>query len=140
MADFNLPVAQADHQTAKFNSLPNFPAIRYWLNLLTCVFILLLLFLSQGFQLVFDPPHDKSLVGGGGGGGESRGRLRASGLDSVFSLHQAINEQREAIYSKTKSRKGRRHGDITAKFSLGRVFHKVELTYPDLVISIYKSK
>ena len=95
--------------------------------------------ITQGFQLVFDPPRDKGLVGGGGGG-ESRGRLRAGGHDSVFSLHAAINEQREAIYSKTKSRRGRRHGDIVAKFSLGRVFHKVELTYPDLVISIYKSK
>ena len=95
--------------------------------------------MSQGFQLVFDPPRDKGLIGGGG---ESRGRLRAGGggHDSVFSLHQAINEQREAIYSKTKFKRGRRHGDIVAKFSLGRVFHKVELTYPDLVISIYKSK
>ena len=27
--DFNLAVAQAVHQTAKFNSLPNFPAIQY---------------------------------------------------------------------------------------------------------------
>lgn len=86
---------------------------------------------------MFDPPRDKSLVGGGGGG-EGRGRLRAGGHDSVFSLHQAIEQQKEAIYSKTKSRRGRR--DIVAKFSLGRVFHKVELAYPDLVISIYKSK
>ena len=29
LADFNLAVAQAICQTAKFNSLPNFPAIRY---------------------------------------------------------------------------------------------------------------
>ena len=29
LADFNLAVAKTDHQTAKFNSLPNFPAIRY---------------------------------------------------------------------------------------------------------------
>ena len=100
--------------------------------------VVLIYIYPQGFQLVFDPPRDKSLVGGGGG--EGRGRLRAGGHDSVFSLHQAITEQREAIYSKTKSRRGRRHGDIVAKFSLGRVFHKVELAYPDLVISIYKSK
>ena len=84
---------------------------------------------------MFDTPCDKSMVGG-----DSRGRMRTGGHDSVFSLHQAIKEQKEAIYSKTKSRRGRRHGDIAARFSLGRVFHKVELAYPDLVISIYKSK
>ena len=28
LADFNLVVAQANCQTAKFNSLPNFPALR----------------------------------------------------------------------------------------------------------------
>ena len=28
LVDFNLAVAQAVHQTAKFNSPPNFPAIR----------------------------------------------------------------------------------------------------------------
>lgn len=74
-------------------------------------------------------------------GGESRTRSsRAGGHDSIFSLNQAIVEQREAIYSKSRSKRGRRHGDIVARFSLGRVFHKVELAYPDLVISIYKSK
>ena len=29
MADFILAVAKIDHQTAKFNSPPNFPAVRY---------------------------------------------------------------------------------------------------------------
>ena len=29
LAHFNLAVAKVDHQTAKFNSPPNFPAIRY---------------------------------------------------------------------------------------------------------------
>ena len=29
LADFNLAGCKLDHQTAKFNSLPNFPAIRY---------------------------------------------------------------------------------------------------------------
>ena len=29
LVDFNLAVAQAHGQTAKFNSLPNFPAIQY---------------------------------------------------------------------------------------------------------------
>ena len=29
LAHFNLAVAKVDHQTAKFNSQPNFPAIRY---------------------------------------------------------------------------------------------------------------
>ena len=31
LADFNLVVAKTDHQTAKFNSPPNFPAIQYTL-------------------------------------------------------------------------------------------------------------
>ena len=30
LADFNLVVAQADHQTAKFKSYPNFLAIEYF--------------------------------------------------------------------------------------------------------------
>ena len=89
----------------------------------------------QGFQLVFDVPRDKTAVGG-----DSRGRLRAGVHDSVFSFHQAIVEQREAIYHKTESNRRHRQGAIVARFSLGRVFHKVELAYPDLVISIYKSK
>ena len=29
LAHYNLAVAKADHQTAKFNSLPSFPAIGY---------------------------------------------------------------------------------------------------------------
>ena len=29
LADFNLAVAKVNHQTTKFNSPPNFPAIRY---------------------------------------------------------------------------------------------------------------
>ena len=29
LVDFNLVVAKLDHQTAKFNSPPNFPSIRY---------------------------------------------------------------------------------------------------------------
>ena len=29
LADFNLAVVKADHESAKFNSLPNFPAIQY---------------------------------------------------------------------------------------------------------------
>ena len=33
LADFNLAVTKADHQTTKFNSPPNFSAIRYVLSL-----------------------------------------------------------------------------------------------------------
>ena len=29
LADFNLVVVKADHESAKFNSSPNFPAIQY---------------------------------------------------------------------------------------------------------------
>ena len=36
LADFNLAVVIIDRQTAKFNSLPNFPARRYPLGLITC--------------------------------------------------------------------------------------------------------
>ena len=33
LAHFNLAVAKVDRQTAKFNSSPNFPAIRYILDM-----------------------------------------------------------------------------------------------------------
>ena len=35
LVDFNLAVTKIDHQTAKFNSLPNFPAIQYTVILVT---------------------------------------------------------------------------------------------------------
>ena len=37
LADFNLAVGKADRQTAKFNSMPNFPAIRYIIFALPCM-------------------------------------------------------------------------------------------------------
>lgn len=83
----------------------------------------------QGFQLVFEDPRDKR--------GGSRARVGC--YDNIFSLQQAIDELSEEIKSKSK-RVRRRPVQIVARFSLGRVFHKVELAYPDLVISIYKSK
>ena len=39
LAHFNLAVAKVDRQTAKFNSPPNFPAIRYSLTIGTCVHV-----------------------------------------------------------------------------------------------------
>ena len=35
LVDFNLAVAKADCQTAKFNSPPNFPGIRYMYDLIS---------------------------------------------------------------------------------------------------------
>ena len=75
---------------------------------------------SQGFQLVVNP--------------SSRGQ----GEDSLFSLHTALLRLKEDI----EGPRGRRrtHNHIVVKMSLGRVFQKVELTHPDMVISIYKAK
>ena len=46
LTDFNLAVVKVDHQTAKFNSPPNFPAIQYFgcSVLLTCMLLLVLVF------------------------------------------------------------------------------------------------
>ena len=72
---------------------------------------------SQGFQLVFDLDN--------GGWGQS----------SVFSLHNALLEMQQS--GKSSSRQNR---TIIVKMSLGRVFHKIDLAHPDMIISIYRAK
>lgn len=65
---------------------------------------------------------------------------------SVFSLHKSLQELSEATSQSEssdlgKSRKRKtRFKDISVKLSLGRVFQKVELNYPDIIIWIYRPK
>ncbi len=72
----------------------------------------------QGFQLVFSSSH-----------GREQG--------SLFSLHQALTELEESI---EKKKKKRRHGSIVVKMGLGRLFQKIELSYPSIHVSIYRLK
>ena len=82
---------------------------------------------TQGFQLVIEPKPGRS-------GSE----------ESLFSLYHSLKElnemtsQTSAPGSRTK--KKRRFQDVSVKLSLGRVFQKVELNYPDLIIWIYRPK
>ena len=72
---------------------------------------------SKGFQLVFDLDN--------GGWGQT----------SVFSLHKALLEMQQSGKSSRKQNK-----TVVVKMSLGRVFHKIDLAYPDMFISIYRAK
>ena len=57
------------------------------------------------------------------------------GQSSVFSLHNALLEMQQS--GKSSSRQNR---TIVVKMSLGRVFHKIDLAHPDMIISIYRAK
>ena len=63
MADFNLAVVQADHQTAKFNSPPNFLAIQYALNINKHVRLLTRLYSSLlSFLFLWEEKANASLT------------------------------------------------------------------------------
>lgn len=74
---------------------------------------------SQGFQLVFDLDS------------------RRLGQSSIFSLHEALWEMQDTIKS---TKRHRQHETIVVKMSLGRFFQKIDLNYPDMLISRYKAK
>lgn len=76
---------------------------------------------SQGFQLVFDLDS------------------RRWGQSSIFSLHEALTEMQDTINIKSTKRH-RQHETIVVKMSLGRFFQKIDLNYPDMLISRYKAK
>ena len=80
---------------------------------------LILVFQFQGFQLVFDQTS------------------HVAGQDSLFSLHKALAELETAI---GEQKELRRPVGIVVKMSLGRFCQKVELTYPDIHIHIYRAK
>lgn len=53
-------------------------------------------------------------------------------------LHRALNKLKKTVSEKTK--KSRPLAKIIVKLSLGKVFQKLELQYPDIYIHIYKQK
>ena len=59
------------------------------------------------------------------------------GQSSIFSLHEALREMQDAIKS---AKRHRRQETIVVKMSLGRFFQKIDLTYPDMLISRYRTK
>jgi hypothetical protein len=86
----------------------------------------------QGFQLVFD---FKSQSGPTSSGSLWSGQ---SGLSSVSALHEALSNQKKMLAQKEK--RSFAGGPITVRLSLGKVFQKLELIYPDIYIYIYKQK
>lgn len=64
-----------------------------------------------------------------------------SSLTSVAALHKALSDQKEALAQRVKHGKvSFTGGSITVRLSLGKVFQKLELAYPDIYIYIYKQK
>lgn len=62
-------------------------------------------------------------------------------LVSISALHTALSKQKEALDNKSKDGKvSITGGSITVRLSLGKVFQKLELAYPDIYIHIYKQK
>ncbi|KAL5478011.1 hypothetical protein EMCRGX_G024886 [Ephydatia muelleri] len=76
----------------------------------------------QGFQLVFE-----------------------EGVGGLFSLNQSLSDLEKEVHNQKSS--PNRHSSsfhklniIHVKMSLGRLFHHLELNYPDILVHIYKSK
>ncbi len=64
-----------------------------------------------------------------------------SSLVSIAALHKALDEQKEALNQKSKQGKvSFTSGSITVRLSLGKVFQKLELAFPDIYTHIYKHK
>ena len=91
----------------------------------------------QGFQLVFDLKESSEQKKKSSG---SRWSGKNS-LVSIYALHQALSKLKEEVTQ--TSNRGRltiTGGSIVVKLSLGKVFQKLELAYPDIYIHIYKQK
>lgn len=62
----------------------------------------------------------------------------------MFALHKVLAEQKERLSKKSTNKKGkgthRGSREISVKLSLGKVFQKLTLVYPDIYITIYKQK
>ena len=58
-----------------------------------------------------------------------------SNLSSISALHEALSNQKKAL-----AQRDNRSFTITVRLSLGKVFQKLELAYPDIFIYIYKQK
>ena len=64
-----------------------------------------------------------------------------SNLASISALHEVLSDQKQALAQKAKLGKAAfPGGSVTVKLSLGKVFQKLELAYPDIYIYIYKQK
>lgn len=64
-----------------------------------------------------------------------------SSLVSISALHKALSEQKQVLNQKSGSGKiAITGGSITVRLSLGKVFQKLELAYPDIYSYIYKQR
>ena len=101
--------------------------------LFVCLFVC---FCVQGFQLVFDfkeGTEPKKSTGSRWSG--------KTNLTSIYALHQALSDLKEDLNRKSsRGRVTNTRGSIVVRLSLGKVFQKIELAYPDIYIYIYKQK